>query len=114
MEGECIYKNSESPCFSLSLRLLPTLITCSSSPGDREPISVASLLNLPRKKGAVMQETIVNHGKPKMGKMVRRRKLPYVRRLISFHRGRVVRNAVLMSMEREKVMKNQRRSKEMD
>jgi hypothetical protein len=44
----------------------------------------------------------VSHDSTKMGKMVKRRDLPCVRRLMSLYRGRVVRDAVVMSMERKK------------
>jgi hypothetical protein len=44
----------------------------------------------------------VGQGNTKMGKLVRRRKLPCVGRLRTFYRERVVRGAVLMSMERKK------------
>jgi hypothetical protein len=48
----------------------------------------------------------------KMDKMVRRRgKLPRHCRSRSLYIGRVVRDVVLMSKERKKVMKKQRRSK---
>jgi hypothetical protein len=56
----------------------------------------------------MMQKANVSHGSTKM---VRSRELPCVRRSMSLYRGRVVRNAVLMSMERKKVMKKQRRRK---
>jgi hypothetical protein len=59
------------------------------------------------------QKANVSHGRKKMD-MVRRREVSYVRRLRSLHRGQVVRDAVLESMERKKGIKKQRRSKEMD
>jgi hypothetical protein len=76
-------------------------------------MSVAILLNLPRKKVATLQKENVSHGKTKMDKKERRRELPCVRRSRSLYRGRVVGGAVLMLMEK-KVMKKERRSKEMD
>jgi hypothetical protein len=59
----------------------------------------------------MMQKVNVSHGKAKMDKMVRRKELPYVRRSRPLYRERVGRSAVLMSMERKKRMKKQRRSK---
>jgi hypothetical protein len=59
---------------------------------------VATLLNLPRKKGATMQKANISHGKTKMDKMVRRRELPCARCL---YKERVVRGALSMSMERK-------------
>jgi hypothetical protein len=49
-----------------------------------------------------------------MDKMVRRRQLPGVCGSRSLYRGRIVRGAVSMSMERKKVMKKQRKGKEKD
>ncbi|SAM05613.1 hypothetical protein [Absidia glauca] len=54
--------------------------SCTSSPSARNPISVAILLILLREKEAMMQKTSVSHGKAKMDKMVRRGRLPCVRR----------------------------------
>jgi hypothetical protein len=62
------------------LRPVPNLITCSPSPNAREPISVVITFYQLRKKGAVMQKANVSHDMTKMGKMVRRKKLPWVRR----------------------------------
>jgi hypothetical protein len=47
-----------------------------------------------------------------MNRVLRRGVLPFVRRRLSF--VVIVRDAVLMSMERKKVMKKQRRSNEME
>jgi hypothetical protein len=44
----------------------------------------------------------------KMDKMMRRKELPCVRRLKSLHSGRVVRGAVVLSMEIKKVMKKRK------
>jgi hypothetical protein len=60
----------------------------------------------------MMQKATVSHDKSKMDKMVRRRELPCVRRSGSLQGRRVVRGAMLMSMERKKVTKKQRRSNE--
>jgi hypothetical protein len=49
-----------------------------------------------------MQKTDVSHGKAKMGKQVGRRELPCIRYFRALYRGRVIRNAVLMSKERKK------------
>jgi hypothetical protein len=89
---------------------IPNLSTCPSSPAAREPIFVAILFDLLRKKGALMQKTNVNHGKPMMDKLVRRR-VTCVRRSKTLCKARVVYYVVLMSKERKKVVKKQRRSK---
>jgi hypothetical protein len=82
--------------------LIPNPSSCAFIPGAREPISVAILLNLVVKKGAMMQKANVRHGQIKMDKMVRRRELPCIRRSRSLYKGRVVRGAVLMSMKNKK------------
>jgi hypothetical protein len=58
-----------------------------------------------------MQKANVSHSKTK--KMVRRQELPCCRRSSAYYRGQVVRGAILMSMERKKVIK-QKRGKEED
>jgi hypothetical protein len=58
-----------------------------------------------------MQKANVSNGKPKMGNTVRRGELPCVRRFRSLYTDRFVCSAVIMSMERKKVMKKQRRGK---
>jgi hypothetical protein len=68
-------------------------------------------LNLPRKKGTLKQKANVSHGKIKMDNMVIGES-PCVRGPRSLYIVRVVRGGVLMSMERKKVMRKQRRSKE--
>jgi hypothetical protein len=93
------------------LRPIHDLTTSPSSPHARKPISVAIPLGLSRKKGAMMQETTVSHGKTKMDKVVRRGELPCVRCSRSLYGERVVGSAVPMSMEIKNVMKKQRRSK---
>jgi hypothetical protein len=61
----------------------------------------------------MMQKVNIDHGQTKMDKMVRRRELPCVRRSRLSNRVRVVRGTMSMSMERKKkVMKKQRRGKE--
>jgi hypothetical protein len=50
----------------------------------------------------MMQKSNVSHGETKMDKMMRRRELPCIRRSRSFYGGRVVRCAMLLSMERKK------------
>jgi hypothetical protein len=101
-----------SHVFRNPLIAIPKLSPCPSSPGFREPISVAIPSDLLKKNGALMQNANVSHGKPKMNKGVSRRELPYNRRLMPLYRGRVVRGAALMSVERKKkVVKKQRRSK---
>jgi hypothetical protein len=62
------------------LRPFPNITTCPSSPGARKPISVTIPVDLLGKKRTMIQKAIVSHGKTKMGTMVRRGKLPYVRR----------------------------------
>jgi hypothetical protein len=57
-----------------------------------------------------MQKVNVSHSQTKINKTVRRRQVPCVGR--SRYRGRIILDAVLMSMERKKEMKKQRRSKE--
>jgi hypothetical protein len=52
---------------------------CPSSPGAREPISVAVSIDLLRKKEAMAQKANVSQGN-QMDKMVKRRELPSVRR----------------------------------
>jgi hypothetical protein len=94
------------------LRPIPSLTTCTSSPGAREPIFVAIPFDQLRKKGAMMQKTNVSHEKTKMNKTVRRRGLPYGCCSKSIYRGRVVRSVVPMSTGRKKVIRYQRRSKE--
>jgi hypothetical protein len=60
----------------------------------------------------MMQKANVSHGKTEMDMIVGRRELPCVRLLWSLYIKRLVRGAVLLSMERKKkVMKKQRRSK---
>jgi hypothetical protein len=59
-----------------------------------------------------MQKANVGHGKPKMGKMVRR-VLPCMCRSRSLYRVRVFCGAAPMQMKK-KVIKKQRRSKERD
>jgi hypothetical protein len=49
-----------------------------------------------------MQKITVSHGKTKMGKLVKRRELPCVRRSKSLYRGRVVRGVDPMSAEIKK------------
>jgi hypothetical protein len=49
-----------------------------------------------------MHNANVGHGESKMDKLVRRRKVPCVRRLWSLYRERVVSSAVPLSMERGK------------
>jgi hypothetical protein len=58
----------------------------------------------------MMQKANVGQGNTKMGKMVRRKELPYVHRLRSLYRDRIGSGAVLLSAERKKVMKKHRRS----
>jgi hypothetical protein len=81
---------------------LSPIPNCPSCLDAREPISIAIPFDLLRKEGAMMQKANVSHGKIKMDKMVRGRDLPWVRRSRSLYRGRVVRGAVIMSMERKK------------
>jgi hypothetical protein len=57
-----------------------------------------------------MQKANVSHGKTKMDK----RELLCVRRSRVVHRGQVVHCAGLMSIERKKVMRKQKRGKEKD
>jgi hypothetical protein len=73
---------------------IPDQSSSPSCPGARKPMSVATLLNLPRRKGATMQKANACPCKAKMDKIVRRRELPYVRLLRSLYRGRVVRGKV--------------------
>jgi hypothetical protein len=49
-----------------------------------------------------MQKANVSHGKTKMDKVMRKRELPYVRRSKLLCSERVVRGAVVMSVERKK------------
>jgi hypothetical protein len=58
---------------SQAVETIPNLSTCPSNPGAREPIFVAILLNLLRKRRVMMQKANVSHGKPKMDKMAGRR-----------------------------------------
>jgi hypothetical protein len=60
----------------------------------------------------MMQKANVSHGETKMDKMVRRGELPCVCRPRTSYRGQVIRGVLLMSVERKKVVKKQRRSKE--
>jgi hypothetical protein len=53
-----------------------------------------------------------SHGKTKMGKMVRRRELPSIRRSRSLYRKRAVSWILETLMEREKVMKKGRMNEE--
>jgi hypothetical protein len=75
---------------------------CPSSPGAREPTSVAISIDPLRKKGAMMPKANVSQGKTKMDKLVRRRELPYVRHSKKLYRKRVVCGVMLMSKERKK------------
>jgi hypothetical protein len=52
--------------FRNPLRPIPNLTTCPSSPGAREPISVAIPFAHLRKNGAIMQKVNVSHGESKM------------------------------------------------
>jgi hypothetical protein len=45
------------------LRPIPNLITCPSCPAAREPISVAILFDLLRKKRVMMEDVNVCHGR---------------------------------------------------
>jgi hypothetical protein len=65
-----------------------------------------------KKKGAMMQQAIVSHVKTRMGKIVKKRELPCVRRLWSLYSERFVCCAVPMSMERIKSDDKAERSKE--
>jgi hypothetical protein len=62
--------------------VIPKLTTSRSSPAVREPISIATLTNLPRKKRAMMQKANVSHGETKMDRMERRKELPCNHRFI--------------------------------
>jgi hypothetical protein len=64
-----------------------------------------------KKKGAMMQKANVRHGKAKMDKIVRMREVPCVRRSKSLYSEWAVCGSVPLSMERKKVMKEQRRGK---
>jgi hypothetical protein len=85
--GQGIYDGkvsvSKKPCegffpevFHNSLRPIPNLTTCPSSPAAREPISVVIFSDHPSKKGAMMQKANVSQGKTKMDKMVRGESYP--------------------------------------
>jgi hypothetical protein len=100
-----------SPVFRNSQLLIPNLTTYPSSPAVREPVSVVITVDHLTKKGAVMQKAKFGHGKPRMDRTLRRGALPCIRRSRSLYRERVVGDAVLVSTERKKVMKTQRRSK---
>jgi hypothetical protein len=105
LEGPYVFRNP--------LRPIPYLTASLYSPAARELISVAIPFDHLRKKRALMQKANVSHGKAKMDKMVRRSKLLCDGRSRSFYKSQVVRGAMPMSMERKKVVKKQRRSKEM-
>jgi hypothetical protein len=111
-ESEGTLKRIARVCNHDPLRPILNLTICPSSTGAREPISVVIPFDLLRKKEAMMQKAIVSFGKA-MDKTVRRRRLPWVRRLRMLNRERAVCGAVLMLLERKKkVMKKQRRGKE--
>jgi hypothetical protein len=88
--------------FPNTLRPIPSLSPCPSSPANREPIFVAIPFDLLRKRRAMMQQANVSQGKTKMDKIVRRIGLPCVCRSSTLHRGQVVRGDEKMSMERKK------------
>jgi hypothetical protein len=60
----------------------------------------------------MLQNANVSHGKTMMGMVVGRRELPCVRRLMSLHKGNVIRCAAQISMGGKKGMKKQRRDTE--
>jgi hypothetical protein len=57
---------------------ISNLSTCTSSPGAREPLFVATLLNLLKKKKAMDQKANVGHGRQKMDEKVRRESYPII------------------------------------
>jgi hypothetical protein len=75
-----LFESTKASFFRHPLSPIPNLSTCPFSPGAREPISVAILLNLFRKKGAMMQKVNVSDGKTELDKMVRRGELSSVQR----------------------------------
>jgi hypothetical protein len=75
---------------------------CPSSPDAREPISFVNPFDHLRKKEAMVQKANVSHVKTKMGKLVRMRGLPCVRRSSPLYSGRMVRDAVITSLEKKK------------
>jgi hypothetical protein len=105
MEKRVHLKKIAAHVFHNPLRPIPNLTTCPSSPAAGEPISAATLLNLLRERRVMRQD--VNVGHDKTDKRVRR-ELPSVR-LKDHCIKRVVRGSVLMSMEKKKMMKKQRR-----
>ncbi|SAM08444.1 hypothetical protein [Absidia glauca] len=84
--GYRIYIAKVGVVFRNPLSPKPNLTTRPSSPGAREPLSVAASFDLPRKRRVLMQIANVSHGKI-MDKMVRRRELPCARRSKSLIRG---------------------------
>ncbi|SAM06726.1 hypothetical protein [Absidia glauca] len=66
-EMEDLLWKSERHVFRNTLRPIPTLTTCPSSPAAREPISVAISFDLLRKGKVMVQKANVSHGKTKMG-----------------------------------------------
>jgi hypothetical protein len=69
---EKVNASKKIDAFRDPLSPISNLSTYSSSPAAREPIFVAILLNLPRKKETLKQKANVSQGKTKMG-MVRGR-----------------------------------------
>jgi hypothetical protein len=67
-----------------------------------------------KKKKATKKKTNVSDGKTKMDQMLKRKELPYVRRLWPMYRVRVVRCVVGNVDGNKKMMKMQRRNKKKD
>jgi hypothetical protein len=60
-----------SPCFPHSMRPIPKLTTCLSSPGARMPVFVPISMDLPRKRRVMTENVNVSQGKTKTKKMER-------------------------------------------
>jgi hypothetical protein len=91
---------------------IPNVITCPSSLGVRESISVANPFDHLREKGAMMQKVNVGHRKTKDWQDGEKERVTLRSSFRTLYRNRVVRSAVVMSMERKKVIKKQRKSKD--
>jgi hypothetical protein len=66
-EMEDLLWKSECHVFRLPVRPIPILTTCTSNPAAREPIFVAILFDLLRKRRVMVQKANVSHGKTRMG-----------------------------------------------